>query len=72
MTSCTVRLRKKNIANIAAGAIIITAKAVARFFERRIRKGSSGCSTRDSSSMKTPSSATPTRRLVSVHWSPQP
>ena len=72
MTSCTVRLRKKNIANIAAGAIIITANATARFLDFRIRNGSSGCSTRDSTSRKIPSSAAPATRLVMVHWSLQP
>ena len=67
-----MRLRKKNIANIAAGAIIITANATARFLDFRIRNGSSGCSTRDSTSRKIPSSAAPATRLVMVHWSLQP
>ena len=40
--------RKKNIANIAAGTIIITAKAAARFLLAKMRNGISGCSTRDS------------------------
>ena len=40
------RLRKKNIANIAAGTSIIATKLAARVRFRKIRNGSSGCSTR--------------------------
>ena len=42
------RLRKKNIANIAAGTSIITTKLAARVRFWKIRIGSSGCATRDS------------------------
>ena len=54
------RLRKKNIANIAAGASIMAMKLAARVRFRRIRIGSSGCSTRDSMKAKRARSATPT------------
>ena len=53
------RLRKKNIANIAAGTSIITTKLAARVRFWKIRIGSSGCETRDSMTANAASSATP-------------
>ena len=68
MTIWMNRQRKKNIANIAAGTIIITTKAAARVRLVKIRNGSSGCSTRVSTSTKTASSTTPSDQADDGAW----
>jgi hypothetical protein len=66
------RLRKKNIANIAAGSSAIAMKLAARVRLAKIRKGRSGCSTRDSTATNSASRTPPATRLVIVHGSLQP
>ena len=72
MTFWMYWLRKKNIANIAAGARNIATKLAARVRFRKTRDGSSGCSTRLSMNRKTARSTTPATRLAIVQASPQP
>ncbi len=72
MTFWMKRLRKKNIANIAAGSRAIATKLAARVRLAKIRNGRSGCSTRDSTATNSASRMTPPTRLVIVHGSPHP
>jgi hypothetical protein len=66
------RLRKKNIANIAAGSRAIATKLAALVWLAKIRNGRSGCSTRDSTATNSASSTAPAIRLVIVQGSLQP
>ena len=59
MTFWMNRLRKKNIENIAAGSSIMATKLAARVRLAKIRNGSSGCSTRDSTRKNSTSRTTP-------------
>ena len=66
------RLRKKNIANMAAGSSIMATKLAARVRFMKTRNGSSGCSTRDSTTKNSTSMTAAATRLAIVHWLPQP
>ena len=72
MTFWMYWLRKKNIANIAAGARNMATKLEARVRLVKMRNGSNGCWMRISTTMKIASRATPATRLATVQVSDHP